>query len=69
MLPSYEKVLIESITHKLKIPTKEQYNRNSYYYNNRLKRINEKNRNYIMKKYGVCEFSNGVYRIPVWLNA
>lgn len=68
MSPSYEKVLIESITHKLKKPTKEQYNKNSYYYNNRLKRINEKTRNYIMKKYGICEFSNGIYTVPSWLN-
>lgn len=64
---TYNKVLIESINHKLKIPTKEQYYKNTYYYNNRMKRINNKLIKKIMKEYGSYVYYNGVYSPPPWL--
>ena len=68
MTTIYNKVIMDSKKYKLRIPSYEQYIKNKYYYNNRIKKINNRIRNKIIKQYGICEFVNGEYSVPSWLN-
>ena len=64
----YNKVIMTSKKNKLKIPSYEQYIKNKHYYINRINKINERKRIKLTKQYGICEFVNGEYSVPSWLN-
>jgi hypothetical protein len=64
---TYEKVINELKLYSLNYPTLEQYNNNKLYYDKRAKNISRQTYNKLMKKYGICEFTNGSFKIPSWI--
>ena len=66
MAYTYEKVINELKLYSLNYPTLEQYNNNKMYYDKRAKNISIRTYRKLMKKYGICEFTNGSFKIPPW---